>query len=86
MPALHLLSNPQAAASCLTAVAPGDAILFIGDGVFSCLDADVSEVRLGLLHEDALSRGLTPPTTLELLTYRDFVDWVVDYPRSVTWR
>lgn len=86
MATLHLLSNPSAAASCLAAVAAGDAVLALADGVFVLAAQDQLPVRLGALQDDAERRGLTLPNEVEQLSYADFVDWVAAFDRSVTWR
>ena len=85
MAVLHLLSNPDAAASCLAAVAEGDSLLLIGDGVFALPSAGSSKARLGVLGEDAAQRGVALPETAEALSYADFVAWAVACRSSVTW-
>ena len=86
MATLHLLADPTSSSSCQAAIAPDDAVLLIGDGVFACRRFDASHVRLGLIAEDAESRGIDPPDDVALLDYGQFVEWVVHYPRSLTWR
>ena len=86
MATLHLLSEPGAAASCLAAVADDDAVLFLGDGVFALTAQRDSAVRVGVLRDDAESRGVAVPDDVRPMSQADFVDWVVAYARSVTWR
>lgn len=86
MAILHVLSNPEAAASCLSAAAEGDAVLLVGDGTFAHQIAQPPGVRFGVLERDMATRGLEPSTALETLTYADFVEWVAAYSKSVTWR
>ena len=88
MAVLHLLSNPAAAASCLDTLAAEDSLLLIGEGVFalSAVAAAVqSDVRLGFLAEDAQRLGVVPMPDGQALSYADFVAWVVECERSVTW-
>lgn len=86
MPVLHVVSNPDAVDSCLAAAADGDAVLFVGDGVFAQRRAGRSGIRFGVLGDDAASRGLEPPAGLAVLTYEGFVEWVAGCAKTVTWR
>ena len=86
MAILHVLSNPEAAAACLAAASDGDAVLLVGDGAFAHGVARPAGIRFGVLKEDAASRGLEPSAALEALTYAGFVEWVAEFPKSVTWR
>lgn len=85
MATLHLLSNPSAAATCLAALAAGDALLVVGDGVYA-LDviAGAAATQIGVLRDDARARGIAPSPIREL-SHADFVAWVVACERSVTW-
>lgn len=88
--ALHLVSNPEAVESCLALVDEGDAVLFVGDGVYAQRRAENAHhcgaVRFGVLGEDAEARGVAPAGVVEVLTYDGFVEWVAAFPRTVTWR
>ena len=86
MAILHVLSNPRSAEFCLSAAGDGDAVLLVGDGTFVHHIVQPPGVRFGVLEEDMASRGLEPSTSLESLTYSDFVEWVAAYAKSVTWR
>lgn len=86
MAILHVLSNPEAAESCLSAASEGDAVLLVGDGAFAHDIAQQAGIRFGVLEEDMASRGLELSTALEALTYAGFVDWVAEFPKSATWR
>ena len=86
MATLHLLSDPGAAASCLAAVANDDAVLFLGDGVFALTARPNSAAPLGVLRDDAENRGVAVPDHVRPLSQADFVDWVVAFDTSVTWR
>ena len=86
MAILHVVSNPEAAGSCLAAASDGDAVLLVGDGAFAHGIAQPPGIRFGVLEEDMARRGLVPSSALERLTYAGFVKWVVEYPKSVTWR
>ena len=86
MATLHLLANPDAAASCLAALAENDALLALGDGVYALdeVAAQTTAARVGVLSEDARARGVSPSGVREL-SYAEFVAWVVECERSVTW-
>ena len=86
MAALHLLSSPDAAASCLAAAAADDAVLLLADGVFACTVVAASGARFAVLRDDAASRGIAISADVPMLSQADFVDWVVAYETSVTWR
>ena len=85
MAVLHLLSNPDASASCIAALADGDALLLVGDGVFALPTLEVPAAKTGVLRNDAQARGLEPAPDIQVLSYADFVAWVVDCDKSVTW-
>lgn len=84
MAVLHILSNPDARESCLTAMADGDALVVLGDGTFA-LPNLVAPERTGAVAEDAFDRGIVLPDGIDGLTYADLVDWVVACRSSVTW-
>ena len=86
MATLHLVSNPTAAASCLAAVAADDAVLFLGDGVFALTALGKSPTAVGVLRDDAESRGVAMQDHVRPMSQGDFVDWVVAFDTSVTWR
>lgn len=84
MATLHLLANPNAAASCCAALAEADAVLLLDDGVFA-LASIPAGTRFGVLEADAERCGIAVPDTAERLGYADMVAWVAAYDRSVTW-
>ena len=86
MATLHLVSNPNAAASCLALATDDDAVLFLGDGVFALSARGNSSPPIGVLDDDAASRGVAVPDDVRRISQADFVDWVVAFDRSVTWR
>ena len=88
MAVLHLLANPAAVASCRSALAADDSLLLIGEGVLAqpmLPTVETPKVRLGVLAEDAERFGLATVAGVERLSYADFVAWVVECERSVTW-
>ena len=85
MAVLHLLANPNAAASCRAALAEGDALLLLDDGVFALSALADAATRLGVLDVDASRCGVPVPDTVHRLGYADFVAWVAAYDRSATW-
>ena len=87
MAVLHLLSNRAAAASCLGALAAGDSLLLIGEGVFalSMVVAAEPAARLGFLVDDAQRLGVAPAPGALAVSDAEFVAWVVECGHSVTW-
>lgn len=85
MAVLHLLANPNAAASCRAVLAEGDAVLLLDDGVFALPALADAGTRLGVLDADADRCGVPIPNTVHRLGYADFVAWVAAYDRSATW-
>lgn len=85
MAILHLLANPNAAASCRAALAEGDALLLLDDGVFALPAMADADVRLGVLDTDAVRLAVPIPENVARLGYADFVAWVANYDRSATW-
>ena len=85
MAVLHLLANPGAATSCFDATAECDSLLLLGDGVFALNRGIPAQGRIGILRDDALSRGVEAANAVEVLSYADFVAWVVEHRCSVTW-
>lgn len=87
MAVLHLLANPDAAASCVAAADGKDSLLLLGDGVFALatMDGQGFDATVGVLLPDAESRGVAVSPWAERLTYADFVAWVVACQHSVTW-
>ena len=87
MAVLHLLSNPAAASSCLDALAAGDSLLLIGEGVFALPTVVAAEpaARLGFLADDAQRLGVAPAPGVLAVSYAEFVAWVVECGHSVTW-
>lgn len=86
MATLHLLSNPGAVASCLAAAGRDDAVLLLGDGVFALTALGDSSTSVGVLRDDAESRGVATPDHVRPMSQADFVDWVVAFDTSATWR
>jgi tRNA 2-thiouridine synthesizing protein B len=94
---LHILfASPwsgSAFASCIAALAPGDALLLCGDGVYAALPRAAAElqivaeeVRVCALAEDCSARGLrTLPEGILPLDYPGFVALAVEQPRAVSW-
>lgn len=87
MAVLHLLANPAAVASCLPALADEDSLLLLGEGALALpliLAAGPRKAQLGVLADAAAQFGVAPGPAM-VLSYADFVAWVVACERSVTW-
>ena len=88
MPTLHLLADSAAAGDCRRAIAPGDRLLLIADGVFAAAEfarTPAAGARIGALEPDAERRGVRLGG-IQPLSHTDFVTWAVACERSVTWR
>ena len=88
MPTLHLIADSAAAADCRRAIAPGDRLLLLADGVFAAtafVRAPAAGARVGALKPDAERRGVRLDG-IQPLSHADFVAWAVACERSVTWR
>lgn len=85
MAVLHLLASPNAAASCRAALAEGDALLLLDDGVFALTAMADADVSLAVLDADAVRLDILVPDAVHRLGYADFVAWVANYDRSATW-
>lgn len=93
---LHTLStSPSSAAfaECLRLVAPGDALLLLGDGVYAALaqtparaQLDAAGIELYILHPDAAAAGVL--SALDGITEVDmdgFVALSERFPRQLAW-
>lgn len=84
-PSSGLLEN------CLSVTRPGDAILFIEDGVYYCQTAMQlsvsSDVKMYCLKEDITARGLGDRKTesVETASIDDFVTLSVHHDKTVSW-
>lgn len=95
MSTLHTIArspHSKLLASCLQLLGQKDAILFIEDGVFHCLQADclasVPETcKLFALREDLAARGLQDKKqgVVESVSTRTFVDLCCRYDKVVNW-
>ena len=87
MATLHILSNPAAAESCARALAAEDRLLLLAGGVRARgALANAKAAWVGVLG-DAEDQATAPalPADVQVLSYADFVAWVVACERSVTW-
>ncbi len=89
---LHLVcrsSGPSnALAHCLAVYAPGDALLLLGDAVYSLLDTTLNlpQPVLALGNDWELRlKGLQPPKNAKLIDYVTWLDLAIAHPQSVTW-
>ena len=95
MSSLHTVSqSPQTRLleSCLAAVADGDAILFIEDGVYHCTRQDLlkeipTEIDCYGLKEDIGARGLQlgDDSAIQTVSYRKFVELCAQYDKVISW-
>lgn len=91
---LHTLNaapNGTAFDACLAAIAPEDALLLLGDGVYCALPATQacdmllqSGAKIYLLERDAQAAGLAD-TPVEITDMAGFVALTERFPRQLAW-
>jgi len=93
---LHTLNAPPDSTAfndCLAAIAPGDALLLLGDGVYCALTATPAcdailrcSAQLYVLDKDARAAGIIgPPDTVTVTDMPGFVALTARYPRQLAW-
>lgn len=96
---LHVLSASPFAGTCLEecrrVIAPHDALLLTGDGVYAALgeaartlaELHAAGVAIFALAEDCSARGIDTrlPACVNAVGYGEFVDLALAHPRSVSW-
>ena len=95
MGTLHVVSHAparsEALADCLRVVRPGDAILFIRDGVYGALDARLDvlpgAISVRVLEPDLLARGLDARVgdPVGRIDQTGFVALCAEHDRVVSW-
>lgn len=85
---VHRLENGRLPAALARSVAPGDALLLTGDGVYAALlPATRLPVPAQALADDVRARGLLPqwPADIPLTDHAGFVNLVVAHAKSLSW-
>jgi tRNA 2-thiouridine synthesizing protein B len=94
---LHILPvspwSGDAFERCCAALAPGDELLLLGDGVYAARAGATAAVggiagaaRIHALGEDCAARGIEAPCAGVIMTdYAGFVALAAEHERSVTW-
>lgn len=84
--------SPTLLQTCLLALAPGDSLLFIEDGVYAALDARMRanippNVPLFLLSEDLAARGISARIAPEFsrVDYQGFVRLCLQHAKVINW-
>lgn len=95
MTCLHIISGSPTTgllASCSSLLKPGDALLFIEDGIYYCIGDDIDrpakrDISIYALGEDLAARGLSDRSTkvAELTNYDGFVRLCCQYEKVVSW-
>lgn len=95
MTCLHTIScspSTNLLASCSSCLKPGDAILFIEDGIYYCTSEKEDELALDgisiyALSEDMIARGVLDRRTnkAELINYDQFVGLCCEFEKVVSW-
>ena len=96
---LHVLNKASVALwrDCCAAIANGDALLLIEDGVFSATQGHVNQhflqslqcsPRLYVLAEDLAVRGISARIAADFssISYRDFVELSLEHAKVVNWQ
>jgi len=92
---LHLINRSPVQGAlpvCSTLVRGGDGVLFIEDGIYHCLQAELisnlpPDVELYCLREDLLARGVGSRVTetVESINYSRFVELCCEFDKVVSW-
>ena len=80
---LHFLLDPQAWNRCSQSASLGDALVFLGDGVYALTiheDADCFA-----LESDCARRGVEIPEGVHCATMSELVNLVTQHDHSITW-
>ncbi len=77
---------------CASLLHQGDAVLFIEDGVYHCMEQGpwpdlAADVKVYSLKEDMCARGIQDrnSTSAELINYKQFVELCCEYDKTVSW-
>ncbi|MGB2238533.1 MAG: DsrH/TusB family sulfur relay protein [Pseudomonadales bacterium] len=83
---LHTFNSPEAFARHSQRAASTDQLLLIEDGVFCLVDPAFSPpAGLLALQEDLELRGITRSQTVNLISYKTWVDLVVQSQHTLSW-
>ena len=95
MSCLHTISRSPSQGllqTCASVLQAGDAVLFIEDGVYHCLQYDPwpalhSQVKIFGLSEDIQARGLLSgcSSAIEIVNYDRFVALCCEHNKVVSW-
>ena len=95
MSSLHTINRSPSRGlldTCASILQQGDAVLFIEDGVYHCLQQDgwpdlPSGVSVYSLKEDMCARGILDrnSTSAESISYDRFVELCCEYDKTVSW-
>ena len=92
MTTLHTVNNLKSMTSCRSFLRQGDALLFIEDGVYCCIDVNLpkllsEQVIFLALEDDIKARGLEMKIISEVkkITFNDFVALCCEHDKSVSW-
>lgn len=95
MSCLHTINrspNSNLLRSCLNVISPGDAILFIEDGVYHCgseqdLKVVIETMKIYGLREDMLARATLSKAIdgIELIDTNRFVELCCEHDKVVSW-
>lgn len=80
---LHLLLNPQAWNRCSRSTSPGDALVFLGDGVYAMALQETADCFA--LENDCVRRGVEIPNGVQRATMSELVSLVAKHSHSITW-
>ena len=95
MSSLHTINRSPSKGlleTCASVLTQGDAVLFIEDGVYYCMQQDcwpdlLADVSVFSLREDMCARGILDrnATSAKLIGYEQFVELCCEYDKTVSW-
>lgn len=95
MSSLHTISKAPSSNlldSCIALLKPGDAVLFLEDGIYysmqsQLLDCIGGDISLYCQREDLVARGFLDQvqSPIETVSYAKFVDLCVKHEKIVSW-
>ena len=80
---LHLVFSTSGWRSCRARLAHADAVVLLGDGVYTANQAENSAVHV--LEEDAQIRGVAVDAKHTLISYEELVTLCTEYQPVVSW-
>lgn len=82
----HSLFKSRSASAGLALLTPGDAVLLVGDGIYSVMHEDVlAHAHIYALTDDRVTRGLKEHDHVRYIDYAEMVSLTEQHTPIVTW-